>query len=170
MRDVGRNTAQVMGSSGPRLMLILGLGGLTLLACGPSPELYADPEDAHDVGVMVPDDSPEPEVVYASVLGRWHGTGLQSDGLQWAIDLEVANLNAGPCAVIRYPSIGCSGYWVCRRPSKGSRIEAIERITEGRDRCSDHVAVKIALANDHGSLCYFADDGRVTASGKLRGR
>ncbi|MBW2458988.1 MAG: hypothetical protein JRI68_31100 [Deltaproteobacteria bacterium] len=159
------------GWTGPRAVPALVLGGLAVAACGPSPEYFDRPEDAHDVVVVEDEDEPrEATVGYASVLGRWRGMGVQSDGARWLIELDVANLDAGPCAVVRYPTIGCSGYWVCPEPSDGSRIEAVERITEGRGHCSDQVAVKVALANDHGSLCYFADDGQVTASGKLRGR
>ncbi len=154
----------------PRLVLAP-FGGLALLACGPSPEYFDGPDAPHDMVIVEDEDElVEPRFGYASVLGRWRGMGVQSDGARWAIELSVANLDAGPCAIIRYPTIGCSGYWVCREPSDGARIEAVERITEGRGHCSDSVAVKVALANDHQSLCYFADDGQVTASAKLRGR
>jgi hypothetical protein len=149
-------------------LLALVTAVLASMGCGPSPEWLDGPRDQNDAtGAPWPNNPPT--VVYGSVLGRWRGMGVQSDGSEWPIVLDIANLESGPCAVIRYPSAGCSGYWICHERSDGSQVEAVERITQGRGRCVDQVAVKVALANDHESLCYFADSGDQIAFGRLTG-
>lgn len=149
--------------------------GAMAVACGPSPDFYY--EDVAGPADVAAYERPEPEDVgetasssRESVLGHWSGVGDQSDGPRWKMELDVSRTDAGVCAIVRYPDLGCSGYWTCLEDGASHRIHAVERITEGRDRCADGVDVDIAMSHDGSRLVFEASAGDIRAKAKLRRR
>ncbi len=140
---------------GCSLLFVLGLAG-----CGTSPEFVeevAEP-DAEDYA---------PRRELRSLLGVWKGQGQQSDGPSWNMELSITSHRPGRCATIRYPSSGCSGYWVCTSPFDGVQLDAVEHITEGQGNCIDGVAVQV-VANEGGrTISFYAVTGDIQAEGRL---
>jgi hypothetical protein len=102
-----------------------------------------------------------------SLKGRWKGMGEQSNGSSWDIVLDVKSLNPGKCATIVYPSSGCSGYWMCTSSFDGVQLDAVEHITDGKDRCVDKVDVQLVVNDGGRTLSFYASTGDIKAEGRL---
>jgi hypothetical protein len=106
-----------------------------------------------------------------SFVGRWEGTGTQSDGDSWPMLVEITALGPGVCATVDYPSIPCRGQWLCTGARPGV-LEARERLLpDSVTRCVDGGTMKLRLGTD-GALdwtwaSHFRGSG-VTASATLR--
>jgi hypothetical protein len=142
-----------------RLALLLPVLGALVVGCGPSPAYYV--EDAP----VVEHDGYEDR--RGSLVGRWTGVGRQSDGGRWEIELDVARTDEGPCAVVRYPDLGCSGFWTCVPADKAYRLEAVETITEGQERCMGDVPVSVVLGPTGRDAMFDACTDEVTANARL---
>ncbi|HHH31299.1 MAG TPA: hypothetical protein ENK57_23535 [Polyangiaceae bacterium] len=133
--------------------------------CGISPEYMDEPEypasePAHqEVSASLPAD---PDLV-----GRYEGVGRQSNGPTWSVAVTLTDPSVGACAIVRFPDDGCTGYWQCTRVD-GDRIEAVERITRGKDKCLDGVQIEATLLRDGHTLAFVAEAKGVKAVGKLR--
>lgn len=111
-----------------------------------------------DTGIRISD----PELA-----GHWTGVGQQSDGAQWKMELDITRTDDGPCAIVRYPDLGCGGYWSCvANDEDGGGFQAIEHITHGSNRCVDRVNVEVSLS-DTGRLIFSADAGNILAGARL---
>jgi hypothetical protein len=143
---------------------LLSLGGVGCVAvvagglagCGPAP--YYDDD--------VPQAAAQAQA-RGSLFGRWKGVGHQNNGASWAMELDVSRADDGPCAVVRYPDLDCAGYWTCACSEDGRSIQAIDRITHGKERCADKVDVDITLSNDGRELVFNATTGDIQASARL---
>jgi hypothetical protein len=102
--------------------------------------------------------------LHEPVMGHWNGQGRQSDGMTWAMEVDVAGIGPGRCAAVSYPDVGCSGYWTCTEAGEGS-MRGVEHITQGRDRCVD-IAFEATVSED-GILEYHAADENVEAVARL---
>ena len=91
--------------------------------------------------------------------GFWHGVGVQIDGFEWPMSVEIFEDTAS----VDYPSLNCGGDWDYLKTSDAS-ITAIERITYGINECLDGGLVKIEIYDDH-SLFYrwFDKSGKAVA-------
>lgn len=136
--------------------------GLSTIGCGASPEFREEIIET-DVETYVP------VATMTSLLGRWKGTGAQNDGTSWDMVLDITSHRTGKCANIHYPSSGCSGYWECISDFNGAQLEAVEHITEGRDKCVDEVDVEIVV-DKGGTISFYAATGDITAEGRLSRR
>ena len=132
------------------------------MGCGTSPEFVDDPVD-HPAAPSHDADAP----AQGSVLGRWSGVGYQSSGSSWEMVLDVAHTDEGPCAVVRYPDVGCAGYWTCTGSSDGTRLKAVERITTGKKHCIDRVDVSVKLVSRGRRLAFAAQADDQTAEATL---
>lgn len=132
-----------------------------LAACGPAPGYF---EHSGSPGKLIV--VSEPASVDESVFGRWTGTGYQSDGPRWKMDVDIARSDSGPCAVVRYPDYGCSGYWTCTSDGGDTRLRAVEHITDGLDRCADSVEMDVEVTS-RGELVVYATAGEITAAARL---
>jgi hypothetical protein len=148
--------------------IAVGLLGAALAAtgCGISPEFRDDVNEPHEVAT-IDDAGDEVLPAHPSIVGRWRGTGHQNDGSSWRIEVDVARVDGGPCAIVRYPELDCAGYWECSRTSNLRRVRAIERITHGRDKCVDRVDVQLKLYRGEGAV-FKAHTGDIVARGRLR--
>jgi hypothetical protein len=119
------------------------VAALAACACAPPPApvrapIVVDlPPVPASSATASPRPSPGPERPPATVVGRWEGTGHQSDGASWAMQVEIVSLDAGLCATVRYPSIPCASEWICTSASDGASLRARERVTEARNVCLD---------------------------------
>jgi hypothetical protein len=147
----------------PVAMLGCSVLGALLTGCGTSPEYVNDVEQE----VVYESGEGAPSMPKASWLGGWTGMGSQSSGSSWNMRLELTSTSPGQCARVSYPSVGCSGYWECAAGFDGSQLQAMEYITEGKDRCIDQVEV-VLVANPDGRTVSFhgiAED--ITAEASL---
>jgi hypothetical protein len=90
-----------------------------------------------------------------SVIGRWTGMGEQTpanaDQNRWEIVVEISGFAAGECGHVAYPSLDCSGVWICEPGGNEREIRAREHITKGLARCVDGGDMQITLT-DAGEL------------------
>lgn len=176
---------------------VVSVVGVILAGCGPSPAFYYEDATEADYAYPSPPeraqvpgrdhDTPplerepqtgevihEPAVTEGSVrisdpalAGHWTGVGHQSDGPQWKMELDITRTDDGPCAIVRYPDLGCGGYWSCVANNEdGGGFEAIEHITHGSSRCMDRVRVEVSLT-ETGRLIFSANAGNVLAGARL---
>lgn len=98
--------------------------------------------------------------------GDWKGVGYQINYPQtWTMELE-----AGKDVVsISYPTLKCSGDWILKSVS-GDRVEFVEKITIGQDKCVQGGRVVITMVDDHFiSYSYFnPDSGELEAHSTLQ--
>lgn len=146
--------------------LSLMLVGAFAVGCGTSPEFMDDVATPVEVVRVRPATESRDVDPLAGLVGRWTGVGHQSDGSSWAMEVDVTRLEDGPCALVHYPSLGCSGYWECFH-SAGRRLRAVERITDGKGICVDDVRVDLKLGRDRQTAAFTARTGDVSAAGKL---
>jgi hypothetical protein len=85
--------------------------------------------------------------------GEWRGIGYQlNTGGTWSIHLK-ANKDR---VSIAYPSLECSGNWQVIKADK-DRIELLETITDGTDKCVNKGKVVITKIDDnHITFTYFS--------------
>ena len=140
--------------------------------CGISSEYmdeahYPD-EDGYTEEVAEPTPSPaatspgDPDLV-----GRYEGVGHQSNGPTWTVSVALTDPSVGTCAIVRFPDDRCTGYWECTRVD-GDRIEAVERITRGKDKCLDGVQIEATLLHGGRTLAFVGEAKGIKAVGKLR--
>lgn len=148
-------------SRSPSLLAVSALGalGAVITACGTSPE-FVD-EVAEPSGAAIERASSGP------LIGHWKGRGHQSNGADWDVVVDITHLGLGPCATVRYPSARCSGYWECLS-SDGDSLKAVERITRGKERCLDRVAVQAGTHYDGERMWFVARVEDETAVARLR--
>jgi hypothetical protein len=153
---------------GVRPMAILGCAvigsGALLTGCGVSPEYVDDVDEEEIIYEAAESPSRRPEV---SWVGRWIGVGHQSNGSSWDMRLTVTGTGPGECAKVDYPSVGCSGYWDCAPGFDGAQIQAVEIITDGKDRCIDEVQVVLAANPDGRTVSFQGTAGDITAEARL---
>lgn len=63
--------------------------------------------------------------------GKWEGIGYQIDNQTWEIILEAEK---GQEIIIRYPDLGCSGYWIMEQPGR-TKLHFKEQIVSGIGVC-----------------------------------
>lgn len=95
-------------------------------------------------------------------LGEWEGAGIQDDGSQWTMRLNIR----ADGYFIDYPSIVCGGEWKLLRSTE-SRLIFKEILTYGIDRCIDQGEVIIKLADDKASYHWFSYQEKMEAIGSL---
>jgi len=139
-------------------LALVGAFAVAVSGCGANPDFYEDIAQANDVQ--------RPRPARGSLVGAWSGVGQQSDGASWQMELDIANTQEGACAIVRYPDVGCAGYWTCLCDDEGGHLQAVERITEGRDRCIDGVSVDVGLSRD-GSLVFNGQTSEIDAKARL---
>jgi len=104
-----------------------------------------------------------------NLVGRWTGSGQQSDGQSWEISLDVANSSGSLHARVTYPRLSCGGEW--NLESTGAREwGGDEHIAYGTDRCVENGIVHVRLT-EAGALEFDWREigGRgSTARGSLR--
>ena len=85
--------------------------------------------------------------------GEWRGIGYQlNTGGTWSIHLKASAERAS----IAYPSLECSGNWQIVKQDK-ERIELLETITEGTDKCTNKGKVVITKVDEnHVTFTYFS--------------
>ena len=127
-----------------------------VMGCGASPELLDDAAAPRSATSKT----------YGSLLGRWSGVGYQSTGADWDMVVDIARTDEGPCAAVHYPDVDCTGYWTCKGQSEGDYLEAVERITSGRDKCIDQTRVRLRLTPS-GRAEFEAQADDQTAEGTL---
>jgi hypothetical protein len=116
--------------------------------------------------------SPPPRLAVAAgspLLGRWTGTGEQTSGDQWPMEVEVTSVDPGVCATVDYPSLGCSGEWRCTQASSEDVLDALEQITvDPRHQCvpTGHMTMRLRGSRDYAMWRW--DGGRESARALLR--
>ncbi|NJN77435.1 MAG: hypothetical protein HC803_03170 [Saprospiraceae bacterium] len=85
--------------------------------------------------------------------GEWRGIGYQlNTSGTWSIQLKVNTERAS----IAYPSLECSGNWQIVKQDK-EKIELIEIITEGTDKCVNKGKLILTKIDDnHITYTYFS--------------
>jgi hypothetical protein len=102
----------------------------------------------------------------AAMVGRFEGTGVQSNGPSWPVSVTITDLGKGACAIVRFPDDDCTGYWQCT-DVRGNKLRAVERITRGKDKCLDGVNIRARLLPS-GELAFVARARGVKAAGTLQ--
>ena len=142
------------------------VAGLWLVGCGTSPEFVDDPTEPQVVVYAEKERPASTPNVSRGLIGRWEGVGHQSDGSTWEMELDITRVDDGVCGVVHYPSLGCSGFWVCD-DSSGRRLRAVEHITEGRRTCVDGVEVSLRLTRQRETVAFTAQTAEISAAGRL---
>ena len=96
------------------------------------------------------------ESIYQNITGEWEGVGRQNDGSSWLIDLQILDNYLAldqTGALIKYPSLDCSGIWILRELKEDTLIFE-EKITYGQSHCVASGVVKIVYNNDN-TLGFF---------------
>ena len=128
----------------------------------PAPAPSAVTEDEPTVVV----DSPaERRSSLTSVIEVWEGTGVQSDGQTWSVRVSVHQDRRGRCATVDYPSIPCSGVWLCDEKSTDVRLTGIERITHDAQNCIDGCAFDAEF--DTGTLYFDCSEQDLHARARI---
>lgn len=122
------------------------------------------------------DAPPAPPVVDAgasaeapNLVGRWSGTGQQSDGQSWELSLDVASAGTGLHARVSYPRLPCAGEWTLESAAPREWVGS-EHIASGTDHCVENGVVHVRLT-DAGALEFdWREIGGhgATAHGTLR--
>ena len=84
--------------------------------------------------------------------------------------VEITSLAVGQCATVRYPSLSCSGEWICTETSDGAAaLRGREHILEGRSVCLDgNVVMSLTVSDDLSWHWEGADHGHaMTAEAML---
>lgn len=142
----------------------------TAAGCGISPEFMDDPNYPDEGGYAYEAAAPaEPASAPADpdLVGRYEGVGHQSNGPTWTVSVALTDPSVGTCAIVRFPDDRCTGYWECTRVD-GDRIEAVERITRGKDKCLDGVQIEATLLHGGRTLAFVGEAKGIKAVGKLR--
>jgi hypothetical protein len=146
-------------------MMLVSVGAA---GCGISPEFVDEAEYPDDTSYAEPTRS---EAATApgdpDLVGRYEGVGHQSNGPSWSVSVALTDPSVGACAIVRFPDDRCTGYWQCTRV-EGDRIEAVERITRGKDKCLDGVHISATLLHGGSTLAFVAEAKNIKAVGKLR--
>ncbi len=80
--------------------------------------------------------------------GMWHGAGVQVDGVDWPISVNIMEDRA----LVDFPTLNCGGHWEYLTIDN-YQITAVERITYGQEICVDGGMILISVV-DPGSLDY----------------
>ena len=155
---------------------LLAAAATSAFGCGPAPDYYDDVVAPHEVAPPPAAQEPIGEAEAATpapshndrgsaLFGTWTGTGHQNDGTSWAMEVDITRSDEGPCATVRYPDLGCAGFWTCTADEHGG-LRAVERITLG-ERCADHVAIDAHVTRS-GELIFHAATGDIRAEGRLQ--
>lgn len=140
----------------------------TAAGCGISPE-YMD-EAEYPNGDVYTDEVAAPAASLPAdpdLVGRYEGVGHQSNGPTWTVSVALTDPSVGTCAIVRFPDDRCTGYWECTLVD-GDRIEAVERITRGKDKCLDGVQIEATLLHGGRTLAFVGEAKGIKAVGKLR--
>jgi len=136
------------------------------------PRLGADASAPIAIGPSTNADPSRPSNVSGSVLGRWEGTGFQSDGLSWPIVVDIRSFT-GVCATADYPSIPCRAEWLCTGGDpqsvspRGKPLEAVERLLgDSATRCIDNGTMEIRLVAEDTIMWIWTGQG-VSAAAQL---
>ncbi len=98
-----------------------------------------------------------------SLEGSWHGAGVQIDGLDWPMTVEIED----GIARVDYPSLECGGHWDFIK-SSDEHIMAIERITYGVNECLDGGLIRAEVYVGYGlKYEWFDKSGKTVASSIL---
>ena len=100
------------------------------------------------------------------MTGTWAGTGYQiDDNSTWTMRLTA---HSGRFA-IAYPSLNCGGEWVLRRQT-GSRAVFTERLSYGKDKCTDNSTVVLERLSQTQLVVLYTNPGEheVNSSGILK--
>lgn len=119
-----------------------------------------DPMLATDEPVAEPPSGPDP------LIGTWEGTGIQNDGQRWPMVVSITSVEPGRCATVEYPSIPCSAEWHCGSRASDGTLVAVERLTEGRDRCVDDGSLGMRVTGT-GQLEWSWEGSGMTARATL---
>ena len=76
--------------------------------------------------------------------GEWEGIGYQIDGQTWDVALRYDEKDG---LAIQYPTLSCGGTWTIKKASK-NRLDIVETITTGADKCDQNVQVVILKINE----------------------
>jgi len=85
--------------------------------------------------------------------GLWHGVGIQVDGQEWPMELQ---LEPGH-VLVEYPTLDCGGYWTGLRNNKDLML-AIEHITHGITECLDGGLVRLKEYGDSALIYRWYDN------------
>lgn len=93
----------------------------------------------------------------------WHGVGIQSDGLDWQMQVTTA---ADGTLQVDYPGIPCNGFWQIAA-FQDAGFDAIEIITQGEDLCFNGGEVRVSALNDSMLMYQWFDGDAPSASAVL---
>ncbi len=96
--------------------------------------------------------------VPAALLGRWVGTGTETDGTTWPMELDLRADGAS----VWYPSFPCAARWLLDRALGGATVTGVESLTAGIDLCADNLALQLR-AGDKGGLIVEWYDANAAA-------
>lgn len=97
------------------------------------------------------------------LVGRWRGTVLRSDGTESIMIVEVGWTEPGLCAVVRYPTLGCTGYWTCNEETSEHRLRASEHLDGRGGECRANTEVELKLTGGAVAFRGGADGSRSIA-------
>jgi len=136
--------------------LLLGLIGCSSQAVKMAP-MSNDPAPSGTSKTAVASDASSPSTEGGPLLGRWLGTGIQSDGQMWDIQVDIVGEH-GVCAKAKYPSVPCTADWLCTE-ARGGILTAVEHLTSGQNRCIDGGSLTFTLKGDFEAEWAWSKDG-----------
>lgn len=112
-----------------------------------------------------------PDDPFATLVGRWKGTGDQPDvGMKWSVDLALDKLGpvGEPVGSVTFGGpLNCRGE-LSRGPDEGDLLVLHERVTENPDgTCVSQATIKIAKRGDDLDATWFYENGTQAATGRL---
>ena len=90
---------------------------------------------------------------------------MQSDGQRWRMVVTLRG-TSGLCGTVDYPTIPCAAEWHCTGTDAAGNLEAVERLTTGRDLCVDGGSMWMRVT-EAGQLEWSWEGGDIKASAVL---
>ncbi len=101
-----------------------------------------------------------------TLVGKWSGTGAQSNGDTWPLTVSFIAARLGVCAKVDYPSVPCKADWLCTSVASPRSVEALEKLTEHEENCIPNGTMTMSLTDDD-KLDWRWEGGGYTATGLL---
>ncbi len=99
----------------------------------------------------------------SSFVGKWKGSGTQSNGSSWDIHVKIAGKSK-----IDYPSLGCGGDLILRE-KESNQWQLSEKLTYGKKNCVNNGKVVLIKKNKNElEYRWYYSNGKLSATGKLK--
>jgi hypothetical protein len=115
--------------------------------------LASYPATARDANAGIPAMPP----TVGACVGHWAGTGRNSGGPPWSIDMNVTATNGPVCGTIEYPSLGCGGTLI-NCTTRSGQTTFVEDYSHNAGRCAPDGTIVARCARGRMQWTWVGDD------------